>query len=144
MTMPFETFTRNYGWKLLSLGLAVVIWITIKTQSSERDQAEKMYLNIPVQIVSSTADVRAFAIEPTVVRVVVRGRTGAMARLNERQIHAFVDITSADFTRPFRGQVQVATPNGFTVISFEPSEVQVTPPPAKEPLIIITPPVTNQ
>jgi hypothetical protein len=142
--MPFETFTRNYSWKLLSLGLAVVIWITIKTQSSERDQAEKMFLDIPVQIVSSTADVRAFAIQPTAVRVVVRGRTGPIARLNERQIHAFVDITSADFTRPFRGQVQVATPNGFTVISFEPSEVQVTPPPAKEPIIIITPPVTNQ
>lgn len=142
--MSFETLIRNYSWKLLSVALAVVIWITVKTQSSERDQTEKMFLDIPVQIVSGTADVRAFQIQPTVVRVTVRGRSGAMARLNERQIHAFVDVSSADFTRSFRGTVQVATPNGFTVVSFEPAEVQVTPPPRREPVIIITPPGPNQ
>jgi hypothetical protein len=143
MIMSLKIFTRNYSWKLLALGLAVVIWITIKTQSSERDQSEKGFQNIPVQIVSGTADVRAFQIEPTVVRVRIGGRSGPLSRLNERQIHAFVDISSADFTRSFRGAVQVATPNGFTVVSFEPVEVQVIPPPPREPVIIITPPVTN-
>jgi hypothetical protein len=142
--MPLEILMRNYSWKLLSLGLAVVIWITVKTQSSERDQSEKMFLDIPVQIVSGTADPRAFQIHPTVVRVTVRGRSGPLARLNERQIHAFVDVSSADYTRSFRGVVQVATPNGFTVVSFEPAEVQVTPPPQREPVIIISPPVTNK
>lgn len=134
---------RNFGWKLLSLALAIVIWLTIKALSAEQGQTERMFINLDIQIVSGTADVRTFRIEPTTVNVTVKGRPGAIGRLAEREIRVFADLTSADVTQGFRQHLDVAVPNGITVVRLEPTEVYVTPPPKPEPKIIIAPPKTN-
>lgn len=135
---------RNFGWKLLSLALAIVIWLTIKALSAEQGQSERMFVNLEVQIVSSTADVRAYRIEPRSVNVTVKGRPGAVGRLTEREIRVFADVTSMDVTQSFRQHLEVAVPNGITVVRFEPTEVQITPPPKPEPKIIISSPKINQ
>jgi YbbR domain-containing protein len=137
--MVRDFLPQNLGWKLLSLVLAVVIWLTIKALSSEQGQTEKMFINLPIQIVSGTADVRAFTVEPDIARVTVRGRPGAISRLTEREILVRVDITSADSNQSFRRHLDVSVPNGVTVIRIEPTEVQLTPPPKREPQIIIGP-----
>lgn len=134
---------RNLGWKLLSLALAIVIWFTIKALSADQGQTEKIYLNLPLQIVSSTADVRAFRAEPATVNVTLKGRPNAINRLTEREIRALVDATSGDLHQSFRRRIDVAVPNDLTVIRIEPTEVQLTPPPKPEPRIIISSPKTN-
>ena len=139
-----DLLTRNFGWKMLSLALAIVIWLTIKTISAEQGQTERMFINQEIQIVSGTADVRTVRIEPTTVKVTVKGRPGAISRLVEREIRVFADLTSADLTQGFRQHLDVTVPNGITVVRFEPTEVQVTPPPKPEPKIIISAPKTNQ
>lgn len=141
--MSRNIILRNFGWKLLSLALAVVIWLTIKALSAEQGQTEKMFLTVPIQIVSSTADVRTFRVDPTTVNVTLKGRPGAINRLTEREIRVLVDVTSADMHQSFRRHVDVAVPNGITVVRFEPTEVQLTPPPKPEPKIIISAPKTN-
>lgn len=141
--MTSNIFFRNFGWKLLSLALAIIIWLTVKALSAEQGQTEKMYLSLPIQIVSSTADVRAFRVEPATINVTLKGRLSAINRLTEREIHVLVDASSADFLQSFRRRVDVAVPNGITVIRFEPTEVQLTPPPKPEPKIIISSPKTN-
>jgi YbbR domain-containing protein len=135
---------RNFGWKMLSLALAIAIWLTVRTISAEQGQTERMFINQEIQIVSGTADVRTFRIEPITVNVTVKGRPGAISRLVEREIRVFADLTSADLTKPFRQHLDIAVPNGITVVRFEPTEVQVTPPPRPEPKIIISAPKTNQ
>jgi YbbR domain-containing protein len=142
--MTRDFLPQNFGWKLFSLALAVIIWLTIKALSSEQGQTEKMFVNLPIQIVSGTADVRAFKVEPDMVRVTVKSRPGVINRLTEREIRVLVDLTSADFNQSFRRHVDVAVPNGITVVRIEPTEVQVTPPPKPEPRIIISSPKTNQ
>lgn len=134
---------RNFGWKLLSLALAVVIWLTIKALSAEQGQTEKMFVNLPIKIVSSTADVRAFQVEPKLANVTLKGRPGAVSRLDEREIRLLVDISSADVAQTSRQHVDVIVPNGITVIRFEPLEVQIIPPPKPEPKIIISSPKAN-
>jgi multidrug efflux pump subunit AcrA (membrane-fusion protein) len=134
---------RNFGWKLLSLALAIIIWLTIKALSAEQGQTERMFVNLPIQIVSGTADVRTFRVEPNLVNVTVKGRPGAISRLTEREIRVLVDATSADVTQSFRRHLDVAVPNGITIVRFEPIEVQITPPPKPEPKIIISAPKTN-
>jgi len=136
--MFFQIVTRNLGWKVLSLGLAVIIWLAVRAISAEHGQTERLYLNVPVQIVSGTADVRAFAIQPEEVRVTLRGSPETIKKLSEREIRAFVDLTSSDSLLPFREPVVVAVPNGFSVVRVEPADVQVTPPPMPEPKIIIS------
>jgi len=134
---------RNFGWKLLSLGLAIVIWLTIKALSAEQGQTERMFVNLEIKIVSGRTDVRTFRIEPTTVNITVKGRPSAVSRLVDREIHVFADLTAADLTQSFRQHLDVAVPNGITVVRFEPTEVQVTPPPKPEPKIIISAPKTN-
>ena len=141
--MARDILFRNFGWKLLSLALAIVIWLTVKTISAEQGQAEKMYVNLPILIVSGTADVRTFAVEPVFVRVTLKGQPEVINKLNEREIRVLVDITSADVTHQFRQRVDVAIPSGLTVVRIEPAEVQITPPPKPQPKIIISAPKTN-
>ena len=141
--MSRNIILRNFGWKLLSLALAVVIWLTIKALSAEQGQTEKMFLTVPIQIVSSPADVQTFRVDPTTVNVTLKGRPGAINRLTEREIRVLVDVTSADMHQSFRRHVDVAVPNGITVVRFEPTEVQLTPPPKPEPKIIISAPKPN-
>ena len=137
-----ELITRNFGWKALSLSLAVVIWLSVKAISSEQGQTERMYIGLPVQIVSGTADVRAFSLEPDEVRVTLKGSPDTIKKLNEREIRVLTDITSAETTEPFRRKVQVALPNGYSVVRIEPADVLVTPPPKPEPRVLII--STNQ
>ncbi len=125
-----EMLLRNFGWKMLSLGLAVAIWLTVRTAINERGaQSVRTFDNIPAQIVSGTTDVRTFRVVPDTVSITVRARPEVIAVLTEREIHAFVDITSADLTQNFNRRVQVATPIGITVVRVDPVEVSVEPPP---------------
>ncbi len=131
--------TNNFSWKVLSVGLAFVIWLTVKTTSAEQGQTERIYLALPLQIVSSTADVRTHSIDPGNVTVTVKGRTEVVNRLAEREIHCFVDVTSTETTQNFRRYVEVAVPSGITVVRVEPADVVVTPPKPKNVINIIKP-----
>ncbi|MFO1512507.1 MAG: hypothetical protein U1F83_06270 [Verrucomicrobiota bacterium] len=140
-----DLLLKNIGWKMLSLGLAVAIWLTVKTAINERGaQSVRTFINIPTQILSSTSDVRTFRVVPDVVSVTVRGRPEVIGVLNEREIHAFVDTTSADISQNFTRRVQVATPIGITIVRVDPVEIAVEVPPKTEPKIIISSPKTNQ
>ncbi|HNQ72668.1 MAG TPA: hypothetical protein PKN95_03560 [Verrucomicrobiota bacterium] len=131
---------RNFGWKLLSLILAVVIWLTIRTFSNEQGEAEKLFPNLPIKIVSSTADVRAYQVDPPLGAVTLRGRPGVINRLDEREIHLLADVSLVDASQISRQHLVVTVPNGVTVVRTEPLEVRIIPPPRPEPRIIITPP----
>ena len=128
---------KNFGWKLLSVALAFAIWLTVKTTSAEQGQTERVFMSLPLQIVSGTADVRTYQMEPTTVTVTLKGRTEVINRLAEREIHALVDVTSADVTQNFRRHIDVAVPSGITVVHIEPAEVQITPPKPKSQIIIV-------
>src|SRR5271155_760486 len=95
-----DLFTKDLGWKLLSLFLAVVIWLTVHRLLAEPGNSTATasgstvtYDNLPVQIVSATADVHDFRVAPTTVRVTVSGSEEIMSKLQADQIRAVVDIT---------------------------------------------------
>lgn len=137
MNVVREMIFKNFGWKLLSMALAFAIWLTVKTTSAEQGQTERMFLSLPLQIVSGTADVRTFQMEPTTVTVTLKGRPEVINRLAEHEIHTLVDITSADVTQNFRHHVDVSVPSGITVVHVEPAEVKITPPKPKSQIIIV-------
>ena len=142
--MNRDLLFKNVGWKMLSLGLAVAIWLTVKAAINEGAQGVRTFSNIPAQIVSGTTDVRTFRVVPDTVSVTVRARPEVLKVLTEREIHAFVDITSADLSQNFNRRVQAATPIGITVVRVDPVEVAVEVPPKPTPKIIISAPRTNQ
>ena len=125
-----ELILKNLGWKMLSLGLAVAIWLTVRAAIDERGGASvRTFDEIPVQIVASTADVRTFHVDPGKVSITVQGPSQMINVLTDREIHAFLDVTSADTSQNFNRPLRIATPPGITLMRVEPADVTVIVPP---------------
>ena len=132
--MVRELIVKDFGWKLLSLALAVAIWLTVKGFSSDSGtQAERIFTDLPAQIVSGTIDARTFRVNPEVVQVTIKGLPEAIKALTEREIHVYVDVSNADSTRNFRKRVEVSTPTRISIVKVEPTEVEVIVPPRPSP-----------
>jgi YbbR domain-containing protein len=137
-----DWFTKDIGWKLFSLFLAVAIWLTVhkiyeepRTASGSAVGYPVTFGNLPVLVVSAASDVRDFRVVPATVAVKVSGSPEVMADLQASQIHAVVDLTDVQSARDLRRRVDVSTPPGVTLVSVDPPKVGVIvpPPPNKKP-----------
>lgn len=134
-----DIITKDFGWKLFSLALAVVIWATVKTVSSEAPKETgplgvwetRTFTNLSVLVVSDAADVREFRVNPDFVDVKVSGSPEIMAALDEKQIHPAVNLTEITATSGVSVRVDVFALPGITVVRVVPSEVNVVVPPKK-------------
>jgi YbbR domain-containing protein len=134
-----DWITKDFGWKLFSVFLAVAIWLTVhKVREdplpiSPTAGNTATYGSVPVQVVSAAADVRDFRALPGSVSVQVSGSPKILATLQANQIHVVVDLTGITNTASSsRLDVQVFTPPGVMLVSVEPAEVGLLIPPVKE------------
>ena len=132
-----DIVTKDLGWKIFSVVLAFIIWITIKSVSTETPSAvdalstwaTRTLTNLPVLVVSAAADVREFKVSPEAVDVRISARPETIAGIVDRDIHVTVDLTDIEAARSLRKRVDVSAPTGVTVISVTPPEVDVVVPP---------------
>jgi YbbR domain-containing protein len=135
-----DAITKDFGWKLFSLALAVIIWLTVKAVSTENprdayplgDWGTRSFTNLPVLVVSAAADVRELKVRPDNVEVTVRGRPEIMTALQQQEIHVLVDLTDIESARGMRKRINASAPPGVTIIRVEPSEVDVVIPVKKD------------
>jgi len=134
-----EWITRDLTWKLFSLILAVVLWITIhnlretpETIAPFATMTTATYTNLPVLAVSSGADVHNAQIAPNFVAVKVSGPADIMASLQKSDVHVLINLTGLDSARLLRRNVDVSVPPGVTLDRVSPAEVSVTILPATE------------
>jgi YbbR domain-containing protein len=137
-----DWITKDFGWKLFSLFLALAIWLTVykiyeepKTASGPAVGDTVTFGNLPVLIVSTASDVRDFRVAPDTVAVKVSGSPEVMADLQANQIRAVVDLTDIQSARDLRRRVDISMPPGVTLVSVDPPKVGVIvpPPPDKKP-----------
>jgi YbbR domain-containing protein len=126
--------TKDLSWKIISLFLAVIIWLTVYKIREEPEtlatrEVKNTYSNLPVRLLSSAADVRNYRVAPVTVAVTVSGPPNAMAVLQADQIHAVVNLTGIESSHDSRRPVEVSTPAGMTLVSVDPPEVGVIVPP---------------
>jgi YbbR domain-containing protein len=119
-----DWFIKDFGWKIFSVVLAVVIWLTVN-----KILGEGAGNSLPVLIVSSAADVRDFRIAPTTVTVEISGSADDMAKLQASEIRAVVDLTGIESAKDLHCRVDVSTPPGITLIRVDPPRVGVIVPP---------------
>src|ERR1041385_4023715 len=121
--MPLrDLVTRDLGWKLLSVALALAIWLTVHTISEDSSphstsldgQMIESFMAVPVLVVSAAADVREFKVRPATVQVTLSGKPELVAKLDAKQIRVLVDLTGIDEARGLKKRVEVSTPPGFT------------------------------
>jgi len=125
--------TVDFGWKLFSVFLAVVIWLTVYKIREEPEAPVvsgngNTYGDVPVLVVSATADVHDARVVPNKVDVKVSGPPDVMATLEANRIHAIVNLTGIDSAHELKRHVDIAPPPGVTVMSVDPPEVTVTIP----------------
>ena len=136
-----DFLTKDIGWKIFSLGLAISLYFTVRTvrQSSGSPsrpleaRVEHTYRGIPVLVVSSAADVREFKVNPAIVQITVRGRPEALSQLQEEELRVTVDLTGIESTAGLTKRVNVSMPPGITLVEVIPAEVSVVIPSKKEP-----------
>jgi YbbR domain-containing protein len=135
-----DIFIKDVGWKLFSLALATVIWFTVRPVSREPAKpgnplaaaVPRTFTNLPVVVMSSAADVRAFKVMPDTVTVTVSGKREIVDALAERDIRVTVDLTEIESARGLQARVAVAVPPGVTFIAARPPEVDVVVPPKSD------------
>jgi hypothetical protein len=133
-----DWITKDFWWKLFSLVLAVVIWLTVYKIREEPAVSVEVagvpltYGSLPVLVVSAASDVRDIRVLPGTVAVKVSGLAEVMAVLQANQIHPVVDLTGIAAARNLKRRVEVSTPPGVTLVSVEPAEVGVLFPPQSE------------
>jgi YbbR domain-containing protein len=134
--------TKDLGWKLFSLFLAVAIWLTVHKIYEEPGAVAGLaggktvtFGNLPVRVVSAAADVRYFRVAPLTVKVTVSGSAEDLAELQAGQVHAAVILTDIGPERDLHLPVDVSAPPGVTLVSVDPPKVGVIvpPPPNKKP-----------
>ncbi len=128
--------TKDFGWKLFSLFLAVAIWLTVHKIYEEPGAASGLVIgntvtfgNLPVLIVSAAKDVRDFRVAPLTVKVTVSGSADDMAKLQANQVRATVDLTDIESAQDLHRLVDVSAPPGITLVNVDPPKVMVFPPP---------------
>jgi hypothetical protein len=130
-----DWITKDFWWKLFSLVLAVVLWLTVYKIREEPvvpaavSGVSLTYGSLPVEVVAAASDVRNFRILPAAVAVKVTGPAEVMAVLQANQVRPFVDLTDIVAGRNPKRRVEVSTPPGVTLVSVEPAEVGVLFPP---------------
>ena len=133
-----ELFIKDWVWKLFSLILAVVIWLTVhniiepKNSAGIHVSSTLTYGNLPVFIVASAADVHLFRVIPDTISVTVSGSPEVIAVLQANQIRATVDLTDIDAGKDLKRRVDVSVPSGVTLVSIDPPRVGVLIPPTPE------------
>jgi hypothetical protein len=129
-----DWITKDFWWKLFSLILAVVLWVTVYKIREEPVVPAAVagvpltYGSLPVLVVSRTSDVRDFRVVPGTVAVKVTGPSDVMAVLQANQIHPVVDLTDVATESNLKRRVEVSAPPGVTLVSVVPAEVDVRSP----------------
>ena len=128
-----DWLTKNFGWKLFSVFLAVAIWLTVhkireEPEASAMSGVGNTYGDLSVFVVSATADVHDVRLVPSKVDVKVSGPSDIMGTLQANRIHAFVNLTGIDSAHDLQRGVEVSLPRGVTLISIDPPQLTVTIP----------------
>jgi YbbR domain-containing protein len=111
---------RHFGLKVLSLGLAVLLWMVVAGEETvERG------LRIPLELQQMPAGLELLGEVPATVDVRVRGASGTLSRVAPGDIIAVVDLHTARSGRrlfPLTPE-QVRVPFGVEVVQLLPSAV---------------------
>ena len=130
-----DLLTKDLGWKLFSLLLAIIIWLTVhrilqesSTPIAHGDASTLTYNTVPVFIVAAASDVHLYRVTPSSVAITVSGPADVMSVLQANQVRATVDLTDIDSVKDLKRHVDVSVPSGVTLVSVEPAKVDVVIP----------------
>jgi YbbR domain-containing protein len=115
-----QLFTRNLGWKLLSLLIAIVLWVAVA-----REPEVATSLSVPVDFKNMRDDLDIDGNLPDRVRLEVRGPSGSLTRDNLSTVAVVLDLSDAhagERTYSIRGR-NLNLPSGVVFYRAVPSQI---------------------
>jgi len=133
MTMSFrDLILNNFTWKLASVATAMLIWITINSNTQDsftwieiHGSNDAIRRRLPVTVITTASDMRGFVITPSHVEVTLRGRPAVLNNLHVSDVQVFVNLTDVKDAKSFRQKVIAHTPPNVLVLKVDPEEVAV-------------------
>jgi YbbR domain-containing protein len=132
---------RHFGLKLLSLGLALMLWMVVAGEETvERG------LRIPLELQQFPPGLELHDDAPSTVDVRVRGASGALSRVSPGDIVAVLDLRGARAGRRLFHLTpeQVHAPFGVQVVQVTPPTVAMVFEPAAARQVPVTPEVEGE
>src|SRR5437867_7115727 len=127
--MPLRDYILNHvGWKIGSVISAVLIWFAIYFPNKDSFQSSEsrilfsstMSRALPVTVMTTATDLRAFTITPKEVEVTVRGDSGVLNKLKLSEMQAFVNLSDVKDETNFQKRVNVYAPTNVLSIRVVP------------------------
>lgn len=115
-----QFFTRNLGWKLLSLVIAIALWVAVA-----REPEVATSLSVPVDFKNMRDDLDIDGTLPDRVRLEVRGPSGSLTRDNLSAVAVVLDLSDAqagERTYSIRGR-NLNLPSGVVFYRAVPSQL---------------------
>lgn len=126
---------RDWGLKLLSAALAVVLWVYVSNELNPTKEQEYKNLAVDIRGVRSNLAVSQL---PGTVNVRVAANQSILAELTSKSIEVYIDLKNVK-TGLNNVPVKIRVPSGVKIVDYRPSSVQVTLEPVAEkqvPVII--------
>lgn len=129
--MAFRDYiVHNFWWKLLSLLLAALTWLTIETTFKNQEELKetpvvtgasvRTFPAVPVAVMSSAVNAGRMTVKPATVKVEVSGKAEDLEKLQSQDVKAYVDVTDTDDEMKFRKTIQVQMPQNFKATAVPP------------------------
>jgi hypothetical protein len=129
-----DVILHNFRLKLLSLGLASLIWVGVRyqiqseypftTQALATHPVFKQTLKVRVSTITP-GDGRGFRIVPRDVQVTVLGEESVLRKLSPTNLIVYIDLTDFNSRTPVPMELHAHTPPEVIVGDIQPSEVTV-------------------
>jgi hypothetical protein len=128
--MIWRLLSHNFGWKLGSLALAVLLWFAIvgEPELVTIQSVPVFYMNLPQTLELNTD-------APPNVRLQLRGPSGVLSRENLSGVTVLVDLSGADTAGEKHIPVattKVTLPEGVTLVRAEPNHLNFRLDPVKQ------------
>jgi YbbR domain-containing protein len=132
----FKRITRDWHIKLLSLALASFLWMYVRSLQEE----ERTY-HLPLVLQNAHPEYIVSSDVPDTVKVVFKGMEENLSRLDEREMHAYVDLNRST-RETLKRVVKLGDndiPRGITVREIAPRWLDLTQEKAGTREVVITP-----
>jgi hypothetical protein len=128
--MSWREYLLEHRWqKLFALGLAVLIWFTVRSTEGLRlaDDASdgtRLFDNVPIVVLTSAADLGRYEVSPSRVRIELSGAPERLREMTPSMIEAYVNLVDLGRT-PQTIHIHVNPPAGTVVTQVEPVKILV-------------------
>lgn len=129
-----DAILQNFWLKLFSLVLATMIWFAIfGAQNNLRvdrpvlGTVTRKLEGVPITVMKSAADLRAFKVEPSAVEITVSGPLAKVQALTPQQVEVFINLTDMNDTVGPTKKILVHLPADIALLGVAPTEARIAP-----------------